>query len=486
MIRVRLEFPASRYHANPWGRHVNEGVAEWPPSPYRLLRALYDVWQRKCPGLEERMVESLLVKLGSQYPSFSLPCATAAHTRSYLSSNDVDPTDKNLVFDAFLAFGPEAQCDITWPDLALSEEEQNALAELLRNLNYLGRSESWVRAALEHGEETKGYLCEPIAESQADGEATRVACVVPAAEYSGKIRWMDALTMSTSQMSKSKISAPPLLRHAQYLLPKDAIDIDPAAPVRHRPTRVQAMLIGLDSTVLPLSTTAIEVAEQIRVRLMGAHRRIQNGDPTRVSPLFSGKDEYGEKRLDHGHLYILPRSNGKGRIDRVLLLSRRRALEVGEMEAAYLVRELYQSDSRPKVRCVVTWQGGLDDAGIFSQSRVAESVTPFVTARHWRRGRELDQFLEEEIRRECRNHGFPEPREVEMRKRIRGLFDCVEYRRNRKGETPRPGYAFRLCFEKPISTPFSLGYASHFGLGQFASADENRNAKTQRVERAPA
>ena len=48
MTTIRLTFPAARYHATPWGRHVNEGVPEWPPSPYRLLRALYDVWQRKC------------------------------------------------------------------------------------------------------------------------------------------------------------------------------------------------------------------------------------------------------------------------------------------------------------------------------------------------------------------------------------------------------------------------------------------------------
>ncbi len=37
-VIIKLTFPAGRYHATPWGRHVNEGVAEWPPSPWRLLR----------------------------------------------------------------------------------------------------------------------------------------------------------------------------------------------------------------------------------------------------------------------------------------------------------------------------------------------------------------------------------------------------------------------------------------------------------------
>jgi len=40
MPLIELRFPAGRYHATPWGSHVNEGAVEWPPSPWRLLRAL--------------------------------------------------------------------------------------------------------------------------------------------------------------------------------------------------------------------------------------------------------------------------------------------------------------------------------------------------------------------------------------------------------------------------------------------------------------
>src|SRR2546421_700205 len=30
MIYFALDFPARRYHATPWGHHVNEGLVEWP------------------------------------------------------------------------------------------------------------------------------------------------------------------------------------------------------------------------------------------------------------------------------------------------------------------------------------------------------------------------------------------------------------------------------------------------------------------------
>ena len=79
----------------------------------------------------------------------------------------------------------------------------------------------------------------------------------------------------------------------------------------------------------------------------------------------------------------------------------------------------------------------------------------------------LERFLEDEVRRECRNHGFEQPIAVSRLPRIAGRFDIVEYRRNRKDDPVRPGYAFRLVFERPVPTPLTLGYGCHYGLGQF-------------------
>jgi len=75
MLLIELAFLAGRYHATPWGRHVNEGVCEWPPSPYRLIRALYDVWKRKRPEWREQRVAELLEVLASAAPSYHIPPA---------------------------------------------------------------------------------------------------------------------------------------------------------------------------------------------------------------------------------------------------------------------------------------------------------------------------------------------------------------------------------------------------------------------------
>jgi len=43
MLALSFTFPGGRYHATPWGRHVNEADLEWPPSPWRIVRALIAV-----------------------------------------------------------------------------------------------------------------------------------------------------------------------------------------------------------------------------------------------------------------------------------------------------------------------------------------------------------------------------------------------------------------------------------------------------------
>ena len=51
MLAIQFEFTANRYHATQWGRHVNEGVLEWPPSPWRILRAIVATWRRTLPDV---------------------------------------------------------------------------------------------------------------------------------------------------------------------------------------------------------------------------------------------------------------------------------------------------------------------------------------------------------------------------------------------------------------------------------------------------
>jgi CRISPR-associated protein Csb2 len=447
MTTIQLTFPANRFHATPWGRHVNEGIVEWPPSPYRLLRALFDAWKRKEPDVSEADVEGLLRALAAEPPHYRMPEVTATHTRSYLNSNTLDPTEKSLIFDGFVAMAPGAPLYVTWPNVELSEMQLGLLERLLGALNYLGRSESWVEGRVVAVPGDRGVICAPMGSAETSGEMVPLACPLAPDEYDGKPAWMEAITYSTAQYQKERRNLPPAMRMAPYVRPANAVKL-----------RVPRAARGHAHT------------EEIRVRLMGIHKKIA-GDPARVSQLFSGKDENGEPLKDHRHAFILPLGTDRGRIERIFIYTRF-AEGFGNEEIQTILRltELRGCSSEHPIRVMATWRGKAADTEKWPQSRVVVSTTPFVSGRHWRKGRgEYHDFLADEVRRECRNHGLHSPATV-MPLQSNGLFEWVEFRRNRKDEPSRPGYGFRLEFAEPVPAPFSLGYACHYGLGQFAAA----------------
>ena len=202
---------------------------------------------------------------------------------------------------------------------------------------------------------------------------------------------------------------------------------------------------------------------------MGIHKVVV-GDPRRVSPKFSGKTAEGEPRKDHQHAFILPLGNGRGRIDRVLIYTRAQEGFVSdEVQAMLRMTELYGRTTEDPIRVIATQRAATGNE-IRKLATSVVSTTPFCSGRHWRKGRgTYPEFLADEIRRECRNHGLKEPRSVTMLAGSPGLFEWVEFRRNRKDDAPRPGYGFCLEFDEPVPAPFSLGYGCHYGLGQFAA-----------------
>jgi len=129
-VTLKLTFPAGRYHATPWGRHVNEGIPEWPPSPWRLLRALVAVWRRTCPGISEERAKNLLTML-LEPPVFSLPPHRVAHTRHFMPWEKKGPADRTLVFDTFVSVCRDQSLLLGWPNAVPSPDCYSTIEILL-------------------------------------------------------------------------------------------------------------------------------------------------------------------------------------------------------------------------------------------------------------------------------------------------------------------------------------------------------------------
>jgi CRISPR-associated protein Csb2 len=488
MVVIQLRFLTGRFHATPWGRNVNEGVPEWPPSPYRLLRACYDAWKRKRPDWPEGRVRPILEALGTEPPRFHLPQARAAHTRAFLSENLEDVSKKQKVFDPFVVVSPAEPVVVCWPRPSLTVAATSDLGELLGLLSYLGRSESWVEAGVRAGADGVTWNCAPAHSAAVDGESHRVpvACAISPDAYGGAphevrasrgvrrpLDWLSALSWSTSDMLRSRLSEPPALRYVTYTRPARCFDPPPATRLSGHERVVTTVLFALGGQVRPRVTETLEVAERIRRKLMGIHKRLV-GDPAKVSWRLSGKDAQGRRLLGHRHAFILPLDrDGDGRLDQ-LLVTCKEPFDREERRALDRLESIWQPRGRADLRCIPIYSG--TSAAIWPRGTTMRSATPFVPPRHYRKGRgEFARWLADEVRREATHHNLPPLARVTLLPclRIGGReLHWIEFRRNRKGDAARLGYGFELQFAEPPVGPVTLGYACHFGLGLFVPSHD--------------
>lgn len=485
-VTLEVRFPWGRFHATPWGRSANEAAPEWPPSPWRLLRALYAVWRTRVPHLDDGVVTGLLTKLADP-PAFRLPDHRLAHTRHYLPDHQhrrggAGGTDK--VFDAFVAVDRDSPVVIRWPNARLTPAEVQALDTLCANLAYFGRSESlcavstsaaaddggsWLDVAGAAGaEETVGVL---VAESPLD---------------------LGALLQTTVAVRKAGFVDPPGSRRVRYAAVHEA---PPTSALRRsppcRPTVALFSVTPADGKgALPQLTAAVGMGEMLRRAAQSRYELIIGPDQP-PSPTFSGKGADG-RRLDqhqHAHFLSYPRS-GARTIDHLVVWAPE-GLGSGEVSALAAVRTLRPgarggAEGARDLRSVDVGLAALGDESVLGKlagtSTSWTSLTPFVTARHLNpatRRRIADDdpwpaFLALEVERELALRGLA--LESITPRASAGGARWLEFRRHRafknerRAEARRPA-GFTIVLREATQGPLVLGALAHFGLGLFVPRD---------------
>jgi len=497
MIAVAFRFIAGRFHATPWGRHVNEGVPEWPPSPWRILRGLMAVWKRTRPEIPEERMKPLLDKLAAP-PRFYLPSATHAHTRHFMPKKG--PEDKTLVFDTFVALNRDTYPVAVWPDVVVDVAEREILVALLENLPFLGRAESWCQPEIEDGwewngtkvqrvdRETRKILtadCYPLEEGQ------RVETNFQAVSVLSAARPLDlrALSVETVDLRERRQDPhrPPGSRWIRYALRSDAFAVGTVSPFSTRAMpKPNVARYALSSTVLPLLVDTVQVAELARRSLMARYGRANAGG---TSSIFSGKAPDGTLLEGHRHTFYLPTDeDGDGRVDHLTLYARDGFDETEQTTIGELTT-LNPGGGRPTIHMVLLGLGLVQDfsASIVTGARKWRSTTPFMLSRHpkrFRNGRPKvrDNGIqvdgpEDQLRRELALRNLPRPTTVQLLDGcpLRGRkLRWLEFRRWRStGRNPSNGlgFGFLIMFPEEVRGPLAVGYGCHFGLGLFVPDD---------------
>ena len=524
MPTLKLRFPGGRYHATPWGHHVNEGLVEWPPSPWRLLRALV-----ACGFTSQRwndvpdLASSLIEKLASVLPSYRLPEITAAHTRHYMPYIEGAKEKKTLVWDTFANIG-DGEIVVHWP-CDLSPDETDLFSSLARDLNYLGRSESWVEAQLDLDASisTDGFNAVPHCENEQRDqryEQISLMAAIPGEDYrTWRSKQMDivlepfkgkketdklkkdrdkaekpyppdliaCLTKDTSWWKGHRWSQPPGSQRVLYWRPSQSVEVTaPRMPYRKAIPPVEMMLLVLttpsgNKSALPSVTRTLPQAELFHRAIVG---RAGNGQSIHC-PELTGKDAHSKALRDgHRHAHILPLDlDGDQHIDHLLIYARMGLGETAQ-RAISTLRRTWTKGGVGDIQLAVAGKGRLDDLrrlpdrigttidrliGADIGARTWTSLTPFVPPRFIKKSGKNNDLLSQ-VNAELSSRGLPNaavsiiPWHSEDAHKLR---HCVRVRKRGAPPPQDVGYLLRLTFAERVHGPISLGYASHFGLGLF-------------------
>lgn len=444
MVTLEFCFLAGKFHATPWDRHVNEGAVEWPISPWRILRALIAVGFRKLgwePTNPPEEARQLIEALSEEPPEYYLPPASTGHTRHYMPKyrSALDgKTDR--VIDAFVAIDSAEAVVVHWPNVELDENKRLLLRELLTNLNYFGRAESWVEARLvdewlgrpnampvngggnDIGVETlplltpmyyqdyaawreqwvesarNGLLEEKRRNAEEKGKDLERIRLTPKESFKleqslgGTL--FDAMLADTGDLRTAGWNRPPGSRWVDYTRPSDCFTIRPTvrkSRKRHTPTVARFALASesVQADVRPRLLDALYLADNMRKALMGLSGRENNGVP---SMTFSGKADDGQPLKGHQHGFFLPVDDDKdGRVEGIIVYAPRGFSELDQAAMGWL-RKLWQHGGRPGLFPVLVGMGSAEDFGgveakkglspALAQACIWESRTPFVLTRH--------------------------------------------------------------------------------------------------------
>lgn len=472
---VSIRYITGMYHATPYGRNVNEGSIEYPPSPYRIIRALIDTWKRKLKTVNNDTVLNLLGKL-SEGPSYYLPNISEGTIANYLDSNE-NPKSQQLIYDSFVSINPHEKVLIFWDNVYLELDEVNILTKLLENLNYLGRSESWVEMKVENNVSEKPNCT--LQNMSTHQHTVKTALPVPMNGYIKQghsiDEWLNAITYDTNDLLTKKIDRPPGLIYKSYNVPADIVKVKTNYTINNTSIKkTYGVIYALNSSVLPLITDSLLIGERFHTKILGIYKKIFG----KISPTLSGICPDGSIMKGHRHIFISPLDiNNDGRIDHIMIKTKNELTD-NEIYCFDIIHSLWQDNGKPDIKLIPTeWLYNKESKQLM-KSKIFESKTPFIFNKHFRQGRGnyLD-WIKKQVIEELSYIGLPEPLEINPIERVSDAhqFLWLDFYRNRKGDTPRMGYGFRMIFNEPISLPFNIGYASHYGLGLFMPVGDDND-----------
>lgn len=502
-VVLRQQFPLGRFHATPWRVNpFDDPHGEWPPSPWRLVRAVTARWyqlareSKQEPDLGE--LERLQRALCKSSYAFYLPpeARRGRPLRQYHpTAFGWQPPEKKK--PGTRSYGPSLVQDNYWcvpPDAAVwwfieghewTDDLEALLAECVKRVTYFGRAETLTSFRLMGSDDESPEINCTLADKRT---WSAVPVLVPLEEAT-----REDIERTTDDPGAVKRTLPPGARWLYAMRPRRPSVCERPRVTERRPG-CHLMQFAIGWNVAPERRAIVRLTARFRDAVLRELLRLKTGDGLASWARANrdlreeladmvGKDANGDPVKGHRHAEFFVWGEDD-HPTRLLVWRGSRAFDSCEQEAILLAaaRDVSWAAAGPdfdewKVRLVPLDRAVPPPPGFGDQSaKVWESVTPYVPPRHYlRRGKErVRESVPEQIRREVQGRSIAAHVEVELIGRPQWVSVHVPRRKANKRTFigDRRGQMIRLHFAAPVVGPIRLGHSSSLGLGLFRPVNE--------------
>lgn len=501
---IEVELTAGRYHAHPWGvSQYGIGEPEWPPSPWRLLRALAAAWfnyqkPSDCPQLRDELLEALG---RSGWPTLVVPGVAFKELRFFhplVKDGDINARIDHRDFFAV------AQGGRFWFvfEVGLNDAQKGLLNTLLSRIRYFGRSES--RAVLrvvdkeaDGTREIPLFKAEPLDRycgTNPDGTRLVREVLCPGVrQQDGTWDFRASDLWSLDQAHDARNDLPLHLTDAcieafhplpngcewvDYALSAEAIVHEMPRSRRPVPREQEISVRGIRFHLarripIPVEQT-VRVARAFRDEAVKRFRELsRNGHSVTLTGCMSD----GTPRPGNDHLYYLPRpSERPGFVELLFVQIPNGRLTASEFDALQSVERIRLTPDDPYPITVVA-EAVLNNLAqpTMAPSRFWQSRTPLVIPEHLlrdHRAASLANWVAQilgaaGLTRIFTINGKPHRTSVSVHR-----YGWDDNGSKKIMFSSRWGYELQLDFGQLVAFPtVAFGKDAHFGLGQFEPCD---------------
>ncbi len=500
---LRQDFLLGRFHATPWRVNpFDDPHGEWPPSPWRLVRAVtarWYQWSRETANEPDfATLEQLQAALCKSAYAFHLPpdARRGSPLRQYQPTEfGWRPAQKkkagtrsygtSLVQDNCWCVPPESPVWWFIEGDDWTDGLRTLLGGCLERMIYFGRAESLTRIR--------------IAGSLDDIPAPN--CTLFDMRGAGAAPVLSPLPNATRQDIERTTDNPEAVKRAVPPGAQWRYAIRPQRPASRERRRLVAcrpdchlMQFAIGWNVAPDRSAIARLTSRFRGVVLRELLRLKTGEPSTtwtragrsVRDLISdmaGKDAGGTPLAGHRHTEFFAWCDDD-HPTRLLVWRSSRAFDTDEQDAILLAAARNVSwapagsDADEWKVSLVPLAGDAPPPPGFdgTSSRLWETVTPYVPPRHHLRGgkeREGESVVHQ-IRRELQQRGICQEVEVEFDGSPQWVSVHVPRRQTHQrafiGE--RRGHRVRLRFSAGVAGPIRLGHSSGFGMGLFRPVED--------------